>query len=294
MAYSQIENRFLDSMAEAQFPTAPEPAAQEPVQNEGVQVAMGGNAAGRRSDAPLSDVPRAMLDMGAATLKGMTQGFAGLPGDLEGLARSAINLMGGKVDENTVMPTTDEVKAWLDKFPMTRVGDGNIPYESIGEVTAPGGQLKAGKAVLKGAKEMAPKAAEMIVNATEKTGVPVRGLSIVERTTPDSPWIAREEFNAYMNQPKQLHGFKKDGPNKGFNEQKYKHAEFVEVQFEDGTSHIDAIRGLNKSHALSRAFGNWPNATAIKPLARSEVEKVDPDLVKEVDAAMPAAIKEKK
>jgi hypothetical protein len=99
-------------------------------------------------------------------------------------------------------------------------------------------------------------------------------------------WISRDEFTAYQNQPGQLQGFKTVGPNKGFDEQKYKHAEFLEVKLDDGTTFYDAIRGLNKSHALSRAFGNWPAASEIRPLARLEAEKADPSLVKEVDAAM--------
>lgn len=119
------------------------------------------------------------------------------------------------------------------------------------------------------------------------------GASISKRTTANSPWIAREDFTAYINQPRQLQGFKKDGPNKGFGEQNYKHSEFVEVKFEDGTTHIDAIRGLNKTHALSRAFGNWPDASEIRPLARNEVQKLDPDLVKEVEAIMGAAKEQK-
>jgi hypothetical protein len=117
----------------------------------------------------------AMLDIGAATVKGAAQGFAGLPGDLEGLTRSVINWMGGSVDENTAMPTTEEVKAWLDQFPLAKVGDGKNPYESIGEITAPGGQVKAVKGAIKGGaavgKALAPTAANMIEGGLRKSGM---------------------------------------------------------------------------------------------------------------------------
>lgn len=100
-----------------------------------------------------------MVEMGAATAKGMAQGFAGLPGDLEGLTRTVINLLGGNVDENTKMPTTEEIKQWLDQFPITRVGDGKNPYETIGEFAAPGGYVKGAKAATKAVKK-ATKGAE--------------------------------------------------------------------------------------------------------------------------------------
>jgi hypothetical protein len=92
-----------------------------------------------------------MLDMGAATVKGATQGFIGLPGDIEGIGRLILGKMGVNVDEATTLPTTEDVKTWLDKN-LGAVGDGKNPYESIGEVTAPGGQIKAAKAIAKSGK----------------------------------------------------------------------------------------------------------------------------------------------
>jgi len=101
----------------------------------------------------------ALTNMGAATAKGMAQGFVGLPGDLEGLTRTVINLLGGNVDENTKLPTTEEVKGWLDQFPISRVGDSKNSYETIGEFVAPGGHIKGAKAVTKAVKK-ATKGAE--------------------------------------------------------------------------------------------------------------------------------------
>lgn len=133
----------------------------------------------------ITEPAKAMLDMGAATVKGATQGFIGLPGDIEGIGRLILGKMGVNVDETTALPTTEEVKTWLDKN-LGSVGNGKNPYESIGETVAPGGQVKAAKAVAKGAKALAPKAAEMIMDVTEKTGMPVRGLGIVESGSGDA------------------------------------------------------------------------------------------------------------
>jgi hypothetical protein len=113
----------------------------------------------------------------------------------------------------------------------------------------------------------------------------------VKETIPENEFISRDQFKAYANQPNTLKGFRKNGPSKSFDEQSYKHIEFVEIKLDDGTVFLDAIRGLNRTHALSRAFGNWPAAGEIKLVPRAEVAKSDPNLIKEVDAAM--AVKEK-
>ena len=53
---------------------------------------------------------------------------------------------------------------------------------------------------------------------------------------------------------------------KGFSEEAFPVALRVRVVFDDGTSMVDAIKGLNGGHALSRARDNWPTATRIIPL----------------------------
>lgn len=183
MAYSPIEDKYLSALTAVQFPDAPvEPDMPEqsmPGRQPGdVMLAMGGSGAGQgRTDRPMTDVGMGLLDMGAATVKGAVQGFAGLPGDLEGIGRLVLDKMGYGVDQQTVLPKTEEVKAWLDTN-VGKVGSGQNPYESMGEVVAPGGQIKAGKAVVKGAittgKALAPKAGEMIIESAEKLGTPIR------------------------------------------------------------------------------------------------------------------------
>lgn len=151
MSYSPIEERYLNTLTQMQFPDMP---SEKPV-----QLAMGGSGAGAgRTDAPMSDAAMGLMDMGAATVKGATQGFVGLPGDLEKIGRLLIGVMGGNVGEDTKLPTTEEVKAWLDKN-VGQVNDGKNPYESVGEVMAPGGYTKAAKSAVKGKKAAATAAA---------------------------------------------------------------------------------------------------------------------------------------
>lgn len=131
-----------------------------------------------------------LLNMGAATLKGGTQGFLGLPGDIEALGYGVKELINRGADESmtnafmrglqqqTIAPTTEDIKKWLDTN-VGVVGDGKNPYESIGEVLAPGGQYKAGKALIKGAANLAPTAGEMVIKSMEKLGTPVQ-MNLIE------------------------------------------------------------------------------------------------------------------
>lgn len=180
MAYSPVEQRYIDMMVESYFPTTqPEPMAEEEPSLEGMQLAAGpsdtrtdagvrlgrGGVTKAQSEAAGGlDVPlRGMLDMGAATAKGMAQGFAGLPGDFEMIGRGVAEIFNrggneGKVEaflrgmqQKTILPTTENVKEWLDKN-IGMVNDGENPYESIGEVAAPGGYIKGTKKVIAGAK----------------------------------------------------------------------------------------------------------------------------------------------
>ena len=185
MAYSPIEDKYLSVLTSQQFPDMPaEPVATEP-SVDGVQLAMGGSGAGKgRTNAPMSDAGMGLLDMGAATVKGAAQGFVGLPGDLEGIGRLLLDKMGVAVSQDTVLPKTDDIKKWLDQN-VGQVGTGKNPYESIGEVTAPGGQVKALKAAGRGAAALAPKAGEMVLDSMSKLGTPVK-MGVV----PESPSMA--------------------------------------------------------------------------------------------------------
>lgn len=138
-----------------------------------------------------------MAEMGAATVKGAAQGFVGLPGDIEMIGRGVTEIFnrgGGEtkvqaflrgMQENTILPTTEDIKKWLDKN-VGMVGTGDNPYETIGEITAPGGYVKNVKAVAKGVKtavkEAAPIAGKMVEDYLTKTGVMLK-------IAPDAPAI---------------------------------------------------------------------------------------------------------
>lgn len=167
-----------------QYPDAPD-HAELAESMEGMQLAMGSrgvspeqsrkfesqtvmeNVAEAGKD--LLTVGKGMADIGAATVKGRVQGFGGLPGDIEMIGRGVTEIFnrGGDeskiqaflrgMQENTILPTTEDIKKWLDKN-VGMVGTGDNPYETIGEITAPGGYVKTVKKVSKAAKKVVPAA----------------------------------------------------------------------------------------------------------------------------------------
>jgi len=127
-----------------------------------------------------ADFARGALDTGAALVKGAAQGFAGLPGDLEEIGRLLINLVGGDLDEEAYLATTDDIKKMLDQFaPLNaRMGEREQKVsETIGELASPGGYFKGIKAATKSAT--ARKAA--------KRGVAVGGASATIKQSQQEP-----------------------------------------------------------------------------------------------------------
>lgn len=49
----------------------------------------------------------------------------------------------------------------------------------------------------------------------------------------------------------------------GYSEQRYPVSIAVRVEWADGLTHKDEVKGLNTGHALWRAWQNWPDATII-------------------------------
>jgi hypothetical protein len=137
----------------------------------------------------ITEPAKAMADMFAGAFKGAVQGFTGTPGELEGFIYGLKELATRNADtsmldafvkgyeQKTILPKTEEVKAWLDKNVGTATSYEN-PFETIGEVVAPGGQVKAGKAVVKGtvraAKALAPEVGQAVVKSMEKLGTPLQ------------------------------------------------------------------------------------------------------------------------
>jgi len=169
MAYSKIEQAYLDGLIQNQFPDPVEPEPVLLAENTGAMPTQqpmtdtgGGAAVGARLNMPKGlNTPENMQAVGndipktvAGVAKGMAQGFVGLPGDLEGIGRLVLNYMGADVNEQTKLPTTQDVKGFLDqyiKLPELQTGDMSN-FETAGEWLAPGGQLKAIKPVAKAIK----------------------------------------------------------------------------------------------------------------------------------------------
>jgi len=156
------------------------PDAPDAYELEGMQLAMGSAGASRgqikkfESQSAIENVAEAgkgmltvgkgMADIGASSIKGVGQGFGGIFGDFEMLGRGVKEIFkrGGDetkldaflrgIQEQTILPTTEDIKNWLDTN-VGKVGDGENPYETIGEVMAPGGYVKGSKKIVQGAKK---------------------------------------------------------------------------------------------------------------------------------------------
>jgi hypothetical protein len=138
---------------------------------------------------------RGLADTAALGVKGATQAFVGLPGDIISLARGAFDFAksGGEFDafvaglsKPTGLPTTEEVKTAVDRIaplgPDKMLSDvyRNNPedaklVEGIGEFAAPGGYIKGAKTAVQGVKAagsaLGPVAADMAGDLLRKQGL---------------------------------------------------------------------------------------------------------------------------
>jgi hypothetical protein len=103
-----------------------------------------------------------IADTMAGAGKGMIQAFPGLPGDLESIGRMALGYLGYNVDENTVLPTSEEIGKRLESVlgpvipPNQTTGVPTAERERAakggtlgGEILSPGGQIALGAKVAK-------------------------------------------------------------------------------------------------------------------------------------------------
>jgi hypothetical protein len=126
MAYSSIEDKYLSALTAVQFPEAPidEAAPQEmaPGQQPGdILLAMGGNAAGRKSNRPMTDIPMALIDMGAGGVRGAATQTFGLMGDMQMLYngvkavfnrpedQARLEAFAKGLNEGTLFQTTEQI-----------------------------------------------------------------------------------------------------------------------------------------------------------------------------------------
>lgn len=106
--------------------------------------------------------PEAAKNVPLSVARGWLAGGLGLPGDVEGLGRAGINLLGGNVDSTPALPTTDFFNEWL---PLRADGASNRAGEAFGNLF--GG---AGTAAATGLGAKA-----FTVAAKKNAGVPSKG-----------------------------------------------------------------------------------------------------------------------
>ena len=221
MIYSPIEDKYLSALTAIQFPDAPiEPAMPDQQPSlEGVQLAMGGNAAGRNSDRPMTDVPMALLDTGAGVVRGAVAQTLGLPGDLQMLYnglksifnrpedQSRLDAFAKGLNEGTLLPTTERMGEILPPVVPPNAADAAMRSRSagygqtFGELAPLPGAIDVGIAGVKaGAKTLAPTAGKVVSKSMEKLGTPLQ-MNIVEpgpSTTQGPIQLSRQEKSAVI------------------------------------------------------------------------------------------------
>ena len=161
MAYSSIEDKYLSALTAVQFPDAPvEPDMPEQVapgtQPGDVLLAMGGNAAGRRSNRPMTDIPMALMDMGAGGARGAAVQTAGLLGDIQMLYngvkavfnrpedQSRLDAFAKGLNEGTLFQTTEQISKENEfRIPGTGMA---IPMPPVVPPNAPDAAMRKGSA----------------------------------------------------------------------------------------------------------------------------------------------------
>jgi hypothetical protein len=170
-----IDQRFIEDLAQdLVLPKEPTPEMQLASANTGVTTD-GGAFVGYRMNMPKglntpeNQAKQSVLiaDTMAGGGKGGVQGFLGLPGDLESIGRMALGYLGYNVDENTKLPTSEEIGKRLESVLGPVVPQGQttgVPTaervraaeggELGGELLAPGGQVKLAGKVIKATKDL--------------------------------------------------------------------------------------------------------------------------------------------
>lgn len=188
MAYSPIEDKFLSALTTAQFPEEPVAEMQQPqdaaAPGEPVQLAQSTSSIGpiprnqfQEAIGKLGELIQSGADkidfdviglpgVGSLTLKDLTVGDLGKV--LQDISYGFYPVKGGNLATGGI--GTYGLKA----DPAMELLNAAPAFGTVAKGVAKGG-VKAGKA-------LAPKAGEMMLDVAEKTGMPVRGLGIVEDT----------------------------------------------------------------------------------------------------------------
>jgi hypothetical protein len=196
MAYSPIEDKYLSVLTSQQFPDMPaEPVATEP-SVDGVQLAevgatkMGDYGYSGQRQPTMTDYDPTVRERMADFLQA---GFEKFGMDRYKARQNAQTLMGGGSSNlplnmgladivpflGTALQTQEAAR--MGGEAVTSAQQGNIGTAAMQAGGAAVGMIPGVAGTVKAGKALAPKAGEMIIKATEKTGVPVRGLNIVEQ-----------------------------------------------------------------------------------------------------------------
>ena len=204
MAYSSIEDKYLLALTAIQFPDAPvEPVSadmpEQPMpgrQPGDVMLAMGGSGAGQgRTNRPMTDIPTALLDLGAGGLRGAATQTLGLPGDIQMLYngvksiwnrpedQSRLDAFAKGLNEGTLFQTTEQIGTQNEfripgagmALPMPPVIPLNAPDAAMRANTANVGQAFGELVPLPGAIDVGITGTKALINATKNLPV---GMSI--------------------------------------------------------------------------------------------------------------------
>jgi hypothetical protein len=172
-----IDQRFIEDLAQdLVIAREPEPVPEMQLASANTGVTTDGGAfVGTRLNMPKglntreNQAKQSVLiaDTLAGAGKGMVQGFVGLPGDLESIGRMALGYLGYDVNENTVLPTSEEIGKRLESALGPVIPQGQttgVPTEERvraaeggelgGEIIAPSGQIKLAGKVIKATKDL--------------------------------------------------------------------------------------------------------------------------------------------
>jgi hypothetical protein len=204
MAYSPVENKYLSALTAVQFPTEPvepDPVAQPeramaPGQRPGDILVAEVGSRGLPSSAYTGQYPSEIKPYDPTVrerLAGFLQaGFEGMGVDRYKARQNAQTLLGGPSSNlplnlgfadivpflGTGLQTQEAVRMGEDAA--TSVQQGNYGTAALQTGGAVLGLIPGVAGTVKAAKPLVPKAAEMTINALEKTGMPARGLGIVQ------------------------------------------------------------------------------------------------------------------
>jgi hypothetical protein len=213
MALSQIEDRYLSALTAVQFPDMPvEPvtAEQDTQSMDGMQLAAGpsgtvSDAGGGRgsyagydpradaaSKAPMGEIKPYDPTVRERLAGFLQAGFEGIGIDRYKARQNAETLLGGPSSNlplnigladfvpflGTGLQTQEAVRMGGDA--VTSAQQGNYGTAALQAGGAALGLVPGAVGTVKAAKPLVPKAAEMTIDALEKTGMPVRGLGIVQ------------------------------------------------------------------------------------------------------------------